>query len=168
MSDAAEQGVFAEDTRMLSRCRLLLDGSRPLLLTSRAVDYFSATHYLRNAPTARLASNAVSVSRERFVDEAVTETSIVNEGMTALEFGLELELAADFADIISVKAYDFAFGDPLQRRRFLLARSCAAVEFALRIEDGAGYSTIVDSRVRRKSPRGARFCFRLPRTRSGS
>ena len=32
---------------MLSRCRLLLDGESPLLLTSRAVDYFSATHYLR-------------------------------------------------------------------------------------------------------------------------
>ena len=45
------EGVFADDTRMLSRCRLLLDGESPLLLTSRAVDYFSATHYLRNAPT---------------------------------------------------------------------------------------------------------------------
>ena len=44
------EGVFADDTRMLSRCRLLLDGESPLLLTSRAVDYFSATHYLRNAP----------------------------------------------------------------------------------------------------------------------
>jgi hypothetical protein len=69
----------------------------------RAVDYFSATHYLRNAPTARISADTVSVSRERFVDESVTEHVIVhNEGMTALEFELDLELAADFADILSV------------------------------------------------------------------
>ena len=61
------EGVFADDTRMLSRCRLLLDGESPLLLTSRAVDYFSATHYLRNAPTPRIPADTVSIGRERFV-----------------------------------------------------------------------------------------------------
>ena len=61
------EGMFADDTRMLSRCRLLLDGESPLLLTSRAVDYFSATHYLRNAPTPRIPADTVSIGRERFV-----------------------------------------------------------------------------------------------------
>ena len=107
------EGVFADDTRMLSRCRLLLDGESPLLLTSRAVDYFSATHYLRNAPTPRIPADTVSIGRERFVGSTVTEhLTLSNESMSELSFAVELELAADFADIISVKAHDFAFGNP--------------------------------------------------------
>jgi hypothetical protein len=35
-------GLYADDTRHLSRLLLTLDGERPLLLTSRTVDYFSA------------------------------------------------------------------------------------------------------------------------------
>ena len=35
-----------------------------------------------------------------------------NESMNRLEFELSLELAADFADIISVKLHDFSLGDP--------------------------------------------------------
>ena len=35
VSDGAE-GFFADDTRMLSRCSLRVDGESPLLLTSRA------------------------------------------------------------------------------------------------------------------------------------
>ena len=57
MSDAVgditemTHGLFANDTRMLSRLRLLVDGAQPLLLTSKAVEYFAAAHYARNAPT---------------------------------------------------------------------------------------------------------------------
>ena len=40
-------GLFANDTRMLSRLRLLVDGASPLLLTSRAVEYFTAAHPVR-------------------------------------------------------------------------------------------------------------------------
>ena len=160
----AAEGVFADDTRMLSKCRLLLDGARPLLLTSRAVDYFSATHYLRNAPTARIPADTVSVSRERFIGETVTEHIIVsNEGMRALAFELDLELAADFADILSVKAHDFAFGDPLTAPQLPAeVTGSPSGPLTLRITDTEGYSTAIRfSREPERSDVGVRFSLSL-------
>ena len=158
------EGVFADDTRMLSRCRLLIDGSSPLLLTSRAVDYFSASHYLRNAPTAHVPQDALSVSRERFVSSTVTEHLVLsNESMGELSFGVELELAADFADILSVKAHDFAFGDPASASPLPTELLCASADpSTLTVDDGDGYSTTVRfSLPLEASAEGARFPVRL-------
>ena len=41
-------GLFAEDTRFLSRLKLTINGSDPLLLSSGKVEYFSAAFFLRN------------------------------------------------------------------------------------------------------------------------
>jgi glycogen debranching enzyme len=159
------EGVFADDTRMLSRCRLLLDGESPLLLTSRAVDYFSATHYLRNAPSPRIPADTLSVGRERFVGSSVTEhLTLSNESMSELSFNVDLELAADFADIISVKAHDFAFGDPESAPPLPVDRVCASIDggtFAL--EDDEGYRTTIRfSQPPELTPGGARFAVTLP------
>ena len=159
------EGVFADDTRMLSRCRLLLDGESPLLLTSRAVDYFSATHYLRNSPTPRIPADTLSIGRERFVGTSVTEhLTLSNESMSELSFDVDLELAADFADIISVKAHDFAFGDPESAPPLPVDRVCTSIEgstFAL--EDDEGYRTTIRfSQAPELTPAGARFSVSLP------
>ena len=154
------EGVFADDTRMLSRCRLLIDGESPLLLTSRAVDYFSASHYLRNAPTRCIPQDALSVSRERFVSRTVTEHLVLsNESMRELSFGVVLELAADFADIISVKAHDFAFGDPASASPLPSELHCALADpWTLTVADGNGYRTTVRfSLPAERSAEGARF-----------
>ena len=159
------EGVFADDTRMLSRCRLLLDGATPLLLTSRAVDYFSATHYLRNAPTPRIPADTVSIGRERFVGTTVTEhLTLSNESMSELSFAVELELAADFADIISVKAHDFAFGNPESAAALPADRVCSSVDDAtFAIEDDEGYRTTLRfSHAPELTPAGARFSVSLP------
>ena len=165
------EGVFADDTRMLSRCRLLIDGHSPLLLTSRAVDYFSASHYLRNAPTRHLPQDAVSVSRERFVSSTVTEHLVLsNESMSDLSFSVGLELGADFADIISVKAHDFAFGDPASSSPLPAERLCSPADpSTLIIDGGGGYQTTVRfSLPFEESPEGARFRVFLRRTSDGS
>ena len=159
------EGVFADDTRMLSRCRLLLDGESPLLLTSRAVDYFSATHYLRNAPTPRIPADTVSIGRERFVGSTVTEhLTLSNESMSELSFAVELELAADFTDIISVKAHDFAFGHPESAAALPAGRLCSSVDDAtFAIEDDEGYRTTIRfSQAPELTPAGARFSVSLP------
>jgi glycogen debranching enzyme len=110
----ATSGFFARDTRFLSRLVLRLDGHRPLLLSSGRTDHFAASFFLRNANADTLPHDALSVSRERFVTTGLRERIAVrNESMEELEFELSLELAADFADIISVKLHDFALGDPL-------------------------------------------------------
>src|SRR5919198_2486383 len=106
-------GFFAFDTRFLSRLVLRLDGQRPLLLSSGAVQHFSAAFFLRNASTHALPHDALSVGRERFVGTGMQERiSVRNVSMHRLEFELSVELEADFADIITVKNHDFSLGDP--------------------------------------------------------
>jgi glycogen debranching enzyme len=106
-------GLFASDTRFLSRFVLRLDGGAPLLLSSGRVEHFAAAFFLRNRTAGRLPHDALSVSRERFVGSGLQErVAVRNESMQRIELTLSLELQADFADIISVKNHDFALGDP--------------------------------------------------------
>ena len=108
-------GFFADDTRFLSRFQLTINGERPPLLTSGKVEYFSAAFYLRNPLAGGLASDALTIERRRFVGEGMQEAiQIENRGMEPLEFEVGLDFATDFADIMSVKAHDFALGDPLR------------------------------------------------------
>ena len=106
-------GLYTDDTRLLSCSRLTVDGASPLLLTSQVVEYFDSAHYLRNAPTDGVPVDAISIARERFVGEALTERFVLrNETPVPRTVTVGLDLASDFADIISVKAHDFALGDP--------------------------------------------------------
>jgi glycogen debranching enzyme len=106
-------GFFTDDTRFLSVLRLSINGRRPLLLSSSKVDYFSAAFYLRNPPTDGLDQDEVSITRERFVGEAMQDrVAVQNQGMRPVAFDLSFEVACDFADIFAVKDFDFALGDP--------------------------------------------------------
>jgi glycogen debranching enzyme len=105
-------GFFAHDTRFLSRLVLHIGGVSPLLLSSGRVEHFKAAFYLRNAANG-IPRDALSIARERFLGTAMQERITVrNESMERLEFELTLDIATDFADIISVKLHDFALGDP--------------------------------------------------------
>jgi glycogen debranching enzyme len=115
--DGRTSGLFAEDTRFLSRLELTVDGRRPLLLSSGKVEYFSAAFYLRNPVVPGLPQDAVSIARERFVGDGMQDHLVVrNEGGERLAFELALEVGADFADIITVKEHDFALGNPASAR----------------------------------------------------
>src|SRR5687767_5955010 len=79
-------GLFARDTRRLSRFVLTLNGHRPLLLSSGQVEYFSAAFYLRN-PLAGLPQDSLSIARSRFVGESLQERIVIrNESMETLSF----------------------------------------------------------------------------------
>jgi glycogen debranching enzyme len=110
------EGLFAEDTRFLSRLNLTINGKRPLLLSSDRIEYFSAAFFMRNPLAGGLEQDELSIRRERFVGEdGMQDTFLVlNAGMRPLEFELALEVGSDFADIFSVKDHDFALGDPLR------------------------------------------------------
>jgi glycogen debranching enzyme len=151
MSDAVgditemTHGLFANDTRMLSRLRLLVDGAQPLLLTSKAVEYFTAAHYARNAPTDHLPADTVSISRERFIGRGLTDRIVLrNEGMMTVAFPVDVAVGSDFADIISVKSYDFSFGDPEHAAVLPPERKPMPVSpESLRIEDDEGFATLL-------------------------
>ena len=111
--DGKTSGLFAEDTRFLSRLELRIGGVRPLLLSSGKVEHFSAAFYLRNPVVPGLPPNTLSIARERFVGQGMQDHLIVrNETAEPLSFELELEVGTDFADIITVKEHDFALGHP--------------------------------------------------------
>ena len=108
-----DDGLFADDTRFLSRPELTIDGKRPLLLSSGKVEYFSAAFFLRNpldggcrSTRSRSSASASSATGCR------TTSRCTNETTQPLEFGSGSRSAADFADIISVKEWDFSLGDP--------------------------------------------------------
>ncbi len=104
-------GLFADDTRHLSRLLLTLDGLRPLLLTSRNIEYFWAAFYLRNSPTGTLPQNALLISRRRFVGGGMQDhLAVRSQTVEPVTFELALELEADFADIITVKEHELAGG----------------------------------------------------------
>src|SRR3954452_22841519 len=110
-------GLFADDTRFLSRLRLTVNGAKPLLLSAGKVEYFSAAFYLRNPLAGGLPQDAVSIIRHRFVGDGMQDHIVVqNQSMGPLGFELALEVETDFADILSVKEHDFALGDPTRAR----------------------------------------------------
>jgi glycogen debranching enzyme len=141
--DIAEptSGFFAHDTRFLSKLLLRVDGSRPLLLSSGRVHHFAAAFYLRNPNVNGIPHDSLSIARERFVGTGMQERIAVrNETMEQIDFELSLELAADFADIISVKLHDFALGDPEHAPDLPppAAVTCDAGNRSLLIQDPAG------------------------------
>jgi len=106
-------GLFVDDTRHLSTLRLRIDGERPLLLSSGTVEYFSAAFFLRNPLTPNLPLDALSIKRERFIGDGMQDlVAITNVTSEPLSFRVALDIGADFADILSVKAWDFSLGKP--------------------------------------------------------
>ena len=106
-------GFYADDTRFLSRLALTINGERPMPLSAGKVEYFAAAFFLRNPPAGGLAADELLIRRERFVTDDLQEHIVVtNLAGDAVTVELAVELAADFADILSIKQHDFALGDP--------------------------------------------------------
>jgi glycogen debranching enzyme len=115
--DGPTSGLFAEDTRFLSRCVVKVNGARPLLLSGRRAEYYAAVFYLRNPLAGDLHPDELSIVRERFVGEGMQDQlTVENHGRRKLSFELGLELENDFADIFLGKEHDYALGDPLHAR----------------------------------------------------
>ena len=111
------EGLFTQDTRFLSSLKLTINGQRPLLLSSDKIEYFSAAFFMRNPLADGLAPDVLSIRRERFVGDGMQDSfAVQNQGMERIEFDLELDVGADFADIFAVKDFDFALGDPTRAK----------------------------------------------------
>jgi glycogen debranching enzyme len=105
-------GFFDEDVRFLSRLVVSVNGEQPLLLASKVVNHLSSAFYLRCA-AGSADPNALLVARERLVGAGMEERILVrNETSDALQVELQLDLACDFADIMTVKDRDFTLGRP--------------------------------------------------------
>ena len=86
-------GLFADDTRFLSRWILTINGQRPLRLSSDKVEYFSAAFYLRNPIAGGLEQDVLSIGRDRFIGDGMQEHIVVqNHAPHPVEFELALEV----------------------------------------------------------------------------
>ena len=109
--DVPPAGLFAHDTRFLSRFVVLINGARPELLTGRRGDPHEASYFSRNPLAGGLERDELEIVRRRRISVGLEEQLIVrNLGSRQVELDVELELAADFADIFAVKAHDFSLG----------------------------------------------------------
>ena len=168
--DGRTSGFFTEDTRFLSRLELLVNGTRPLLLSSGTIEYFSAAFYLRNPITDGLVQDSLSIARERFVGEGMQDNLVVrNETAEPIRFELALEIGTDFADIISVKEHDFSLGNPLHARPLpppAAVRDIGGNQLVLEEHAGTAKTQVLLSRAGEIEGSRVRFALELgPRER---
>ncbi|HST17314.1 MAG TPA: glycogen debranching N-terminal domain-containing protein [Gaiellaceae bacterium] len=107
----AASGLFAADTRFLSRLVLTVDGDRSELVSFEQTAPHVAVFDLRGPP-------GVTVRRELFVGRGLEETiTIENRSEDDVEVVIGVEAASDFADIHAVKRVaDGRAADPTSSR----------------------------------------------------
>ena len=145
------QGVFHHDTRFLSRLHFMLEGSRPLMLSSTVqpdnvtLDVDLTNPYIFAHGELRLAKDTFHVARAKFLwQTSCYELLIVTsyaEQPTRVRLAFEFD--ADFADLFEIRGYRRS------RRGTVRAevRGPAEVRFAYDALDGI--------------PRRTRICFSL-------
>ncbi len=116
--DTRGLGLYEGDTRRLSCSILRINGERPVLLQASAGGNYHGTIHLTNPriernladkvrPEDALASQKLGIGRHRLLTGTVLEerVTIVNYAEEPHEVELELELAADAADIFEVRGW---------------------------------------------------------------
>jgi glycogen debranching enzyme len=101
-------GVFFADMRVLSRARLLVGGSTVESLAVELGDASSATFVGRSQPTAPSDQRLLVIRRRQLGAVWHEQIELRNTGDTDAVSSVELDLAADFADVFAVKEGRFA------------------------------------------------------------
>jgi glycogen debranching enzyme len=97
-------GLFAWDTRFLSRWLLTVDGQRPNVLSTDDLDYFAVQFFLVPGTGTIYVDADQSIIRKRTIGNGFSEElTILNHKDKPVDFRLRIEAAADFADLFEVK-----------------------------------------------------------------
>jgi glycogen debranching enzyme len=97
-------GFFHADMRQLSTWRLLVNGRPVHVLTSRTVDYYSASIFATLASASVGENPPISIRRDRFVARGLHEDLTVhNHSDRPQTVTIEVEYGTDFADLFEVK-----------------------------------------------------------------
>jgi glycogen debranching enzyme len=103
-SPTDNHGLFLNDTRFLSRWVLTVNGMRPKLLSVDDTAYFAAQHFLALATGTVYVDSHLTLIRRRFVNGGFREDLVViNHDHAPIDLDVEIEAAADFADLFEVK-----------------------------------------------------------------
>ncbi len=97
-------GLFAWDTRFLSRWLLTVDGQRPNVLSTDDLDYFYVQFFLVPGTGTVYVDSDLSIIRKRAVGNGFHEdVTILNHKDKPVDLKVRMEAAADFADLFEVK-----------------------------------------------------------------
>src|SRR5947209_5250350 len=97
-------GLFAWDTRFLSRWLLTVDGQRPNVLSTDDLDYFYVQFFLVPGTGTIYVDSDLSIIRKRAVGNGFHEdVTILNHKDKPVDLKVHMEAAADFADLFEVK-----------------------------------------------------------------
>ncbi|MGW3788222.1 amylo-alpha-1,6-glucosidase [Micromonospora chokoriensis] len=103
-SPAAPVGLFAADTRFLSRWMLFVNGECMTALSVDDSQYYEVTFFVVPGAAVDYVQADVSAIRRRRIGPDLTESlTIFNYGEREMELDIRLEVAADFADIFEIK-----------------------------------------------------------------
>ncbi len=103
---AEQHGVFAADTRFLSRFELKLGDLGIILLSSGPAGFAESQVYLTNVGSDGILPQDLEVVRRRHLRRTgLTELiEVTNRGLNRIELPLQLWFEADFADIFEVRS----------------------------------------------------------------
>ncbi|HEU4784099.1 MAG TPA: glycogen debranching N-terminal domain-containing protein [Ktedonobacterales bacterium] len=97
-------GLFAFDTRYLSRWRLTIDGATPNSLSTDDLQYFSVQFFLVPGTGTIYVDADLSIIRKRAVGKGFHEDLIIlNHRDKAVDLEVKIEAGSDFADLFEVK-----------------------------------------------------------------
>ncbi len=97
-------GLFAADTRFLSRWVLTVNGVRPNALSTDDVQYFEAQFFLALTSGTIYVDAELTIFRRRTVERGFNEElTFMNHSTKPIELDVRLEAGADFADLFEVK-----------------------------------------------------------------
>jgi glycogen debranching enzyme len=97
-------GLFAWDTRFLSRWVLTVNGERLSSLSTDELQYFQARFFLVSGTGTVYVDSKLSVIRTRAVGDGFhEEIAVINHDEQAMDLTIRLEAASDFADLFEVK-----------------------------------------------------------------
>jgi len=97
-------GFFHADMRQLSTWRVLVNGEPVHVLTSRTVDYYSASVFATLASVSVGENPPISIRRDRFVARGVHEDlTVQNHSDRPQTVTIEIGYGSDFADLFEVK-----------------------------------------------------------------
>jgi glycogen debranching enzyme len=104
ITDGAELGLYVDDTRVLSRYALTVDGHQPVLLAARPTEPSVSLHFLTNPALDGATRGSLTIVRRRCIDDGlVDDIEITNYGRHPAELSVEIEVQPDAAHIIEVR-----------------------------------------------------------------
>lgn len=104
ITDGAELGLYVDDTRVLSRYALTLDGRELVLLAARPTEPSVSLHFLTNPALDGAARGSLSIVRRRSIDDGlVDDIEITNYGRHPAAVSVEIDVQPDAVHIIDVR-----------------------------------------------------------------